>query len=138
MDRSNSRLIVDFIIISMPHDISVKTLQKFLDKVQWTQVIQKAPHTPKGQRLFPSRTPKNDSNLNFRVDKGADVGGQSELIIQANKNAVDRKVREAAQKDSHAILAKGVVEANDRDGTRVKAQLEQDFKARKQFAITMC
>jgi len=42
----------------MPHDISIKTLQTFLGKVRWAKVIQKAPNTPKGQRLFPSRTPK--------------------------------------------------------------------------------
>lgn len=116
----------------MPHDISFKTLQTFLNKVQWNKVVQKAPNTPRGQRLFPSRTPKNDANYNFRIDKGSDIAGKPELIIQANKNAADKKVKEAAQKDSHAILAKGTVDPKiDTDGSQVRAMLENDFKERK-------
>lgn len=116
----------------MPHDISFKTLQTFLNKVQWNKVMQKAPQTPRGQRLFPSRTPKNDANYNFRIDRGSDIDGKPELIIQANKNAADNKVKEAGQKDSHAILAKGTVDPKtDTDGRQVRAMLENDFKARK-------
>src|SRR4051812_15678722 len=116
----------------MPHDISFKTLQAFLNQVQWNKVVQKAPNTARGQRLFPSRTPKNDAAYNFRIDKGADVDGKSELIIQANKNAGDKKVKEAAQKDSHAILAKSTVNPkDDMDGKQVREQLEKDFRARK-------
>jgi hypothetical protein len=116
----------------MPHDISFKTLQAFLNRVQWKKVVQKAPDTANGQRLFPSRTPKNDASYNFRIDKGADVDGKPVLIIQANKNAEDKKVKEAAQKDSHAILAKSAVDPkNDTDGKQVREQLEKDFKERK-------
>ncbi|KAF1972157.1 hypothetical protein BU23DRAFT_645003 [Bimuria novae-zelandiae CBS 107.79] len=108
----------------MPHDISFKTLQTFLNKVQWNKVVQKAPNTPRGQRLFPSRTPKNDTNYNFRIDKGSDIDGKPELIIQANKNAADKKVKEAAQNDSHAILAKGTVDPKiDTDGSLLKQVL---------------
>ena len=59
----------------MPHDISIKTLQKFLDKVPWSKVLQKAKTTPKGHRVFPSQTPKNDASNNFRLDRGSEVGG---------------------------------------------------------------
>ncbi|KAI9663119.1 MAG: hypothetical protein M1821_008167 [Bathelium mastoideum] len=116
----------------MPHDISFKTLQAFLNKVQWSKVVEKAPGTARGGRLAPSRTPKNDAGHNFRIDKGSDVDGKPELIIQANKNAEDKKVKEAAQKDSHAILAKSTVDPDkDKDGKQVREQLEKDFKARK-------
>lgn len=97
----------------MPHDISVKTVRKFVEKVSWAKVAEKAANAEKGQRLFPSRTPKNDSDLNFRIDKGADVGGKPELVLQANRNAKDKKVKEAAQQDSHQILAKAVVDPKD-------------------------
>jgi hypothetical protein len=80
----------------MPHDISAKKFQEFLNKVPWNRVGQKAANTPRGHRLFPSRTPRNDTSHNSRIDKGADVDGKPELIVQANKNAEDKKVREAA------------------------------------------
>nr|POE94350.1 hypothetical protein CFP56_16590 [Quercus suber] len=112
----------------MPHDISIKTLERFLDKVPWAQVLQKAKNTPKGNRVFPSRTPKNDASNNFRLDRGSDVNGSPELVLQANKNAEDKKVKEAAQKNSHAILAKGVA---DPSGREVKDQIMVDFKERK-------
>lgn len=116
----------------MPHQISAKTVQRFIDKVSWERVAQKAANTPKGQRLFPSRTPKNDSSLNFRLDKGADVDGKYELVLQANKNAEDKKVREAAEKDSHAILAKALVDPkNDKSGETASKELAADFKRRK-------
>ena len=112
----------------MPHDISVKTLHKFLDKVPWAKVLQKARDTPKGNRVFPSQSSKNDASNNFRLDRGSDVDGNPELVLQANKNAEDKNVKEAAQKDSHAILAKGVV---DPSGSNVKDQILADFKERK-------
>lgn len=112
----------------MPHDISIKTLQKFLDKVPWTKVLEKVKNTPKGNRVFPSRSSKNDASNNFRLDRGSDVEGKPELILQANKNAEDKKVKEAAQNDSHAILAKGVA---DPSGNDVKDQIVADFKKRK-------
>ncbi|KAF2440301.1 hypothetical protein P171DRAFT_435122 [Karstenula rhodostoma CBS 690.94] len=116
----------------MPHDISFKTVQTFFNKVQWEKVVQKAPNTPRGQRLFPSRTPKNDKNYNFRIDKGSDVNGKPELIIQANKNATDKKVRDSAQKNSHDILAKATVDTKiDANGERVRVELEKDFKERR-------
>jgi hypothetical protein len=109
-----------------------KKLQTFLNEVRWNKVVQKAPNTARGQRLFPSRTPKNDTNYNFRIDKGSDIDGKPELVIQANKNAADKKVKEAAQKDSHAILAKGIIDPKlDTDGSQIKAELENDFKERK-------
>lgn len=116
----------------MPHDISLKTLRKCLDKVQWEKVAQKAPNAPRGSRLFPSRTPKNDSNLNFRIDKGYEVDGKSELILQANVNAEDKKVKKAAQKDSHAILGKALLDTKaDKTGELAKQQLEASFKENK-------
>ncbi|KAK2734634.1 hypothetical protein FQN57_001628 [Myotisia sp. PD_48] len=62
---------------------------------------------PRGHGLWPSRTQKNDERINFRIDKGSDVDGKAELIMQPNKNAADSKVKQGAQKDSHGILAKG-------------------------------
>jgi hypothetical protein len=116
----------------MPHDISVKTLQKFLDKVPWAKVLQKSKNVPKGGHVYPSRSSKNDSNLGFRLDRGSDVDGKPELVLQANKNAEDTKVKQAAQKDSHAILAKGLADAaSDPAGDKVRDQITSDFKKRK-------
>ena len=117
---------------TMPgHGISAKTLSSFLDKVPWAKIAKKASDTSQGQRLFPSRTPKNDSNYNFRIDKGTNKGGKSELIIQANKNAKDKKVKEAAQKNSHAVLATSLLDTEeDQDGKDARKQLEADFKKR--------
>ncbi|KAK5107277.1 hypothetical protein LTR62_001406 [Meristemomyces frigidus] len=112
----------------MPHDISLKTLHKFLEKVPWTSVLQKAENTPKGNRVFPSRSPKNDSSNNFRRDRGSDVDGKPELVLQANRNAEDKKLKQAAQKDSHAILAKCVI---DPSGIDVRDQITADFEKRK-------
>lgn len=116
----------------MPHEISIKKIQTFLNNVQWNKVVQKAPNTPRGQRLFPSRTPRNDEIHNFRIDKGSDVDGKPELIIQANKNAADKNVKEAAQKNSHDIVAKATLDPKiDTDGSQVRAKLEIDFKERR-------
>jgi hypothetical protein len=116
----------------MPHDISVKKLVGFLEKVPWDKVAKKAPNTPRGQRLFPSRTPKNDKGMNFRLDRGSDVNGEPQIIVQANKNADDVMVKQAAQKDSHAILAEAVLDTKkDKDGKSAKALLTDSFQLRK-------
>jgi len=82
--------------------------------------------------VVPKSYSEDDANYNFRIDKGSHIDGKPELIIQANKNAADNKVKEAGQKDSHAILAKGTVDPKtDTDGRQVRAMLENDFKARK-------
>ena len=74
----------------------------------------------------------NDASSNFRVDRGSEVDGKFEVVLQANKNADDRKVREAAQKDSHAILAKGLADSkNDLDGIKAEEQILADFQKRR-------
>ena len=117
----------------MPHNISNGTLKKFLDKVRWDKVVEKAANAPKGRRLFPSRTPKKDANYNFRIDKGSEVDGKSELILQANKNAEDKNVRQAAEEDSHAILGKALADPNnDHDGIKAKEELQKSFEDNKE------
>lgn len=60
------------------------------------------------------------------------MDGKPELVLQANKNADDTRVKQSAQKDSHAILAKGMVDvASDPAGDKVRDQITSDFKKRK-------
>lgn len=116
----------------MPHNISKKVLEKFVAVVPWDKVVKKAEHAEKGTRLWPTSQGK-DSDLNFRIDKGSDLGDRkSEVILQANKNAKDSSVKKAAQKDSHQIIAKAIADAqNDAKGDSAKEQIAVDFGKRK-------
>lgn len=100
-------------------DISKKIFKKFIETLPFSKVVQKTTGTPQGWRLWPSQTSRNDKQNNFRADKGATLpDGRQEIIIQANKNAENKGVRESAQKDSHRIVAKVVVDpeqASDRN-----------------------
>ncbi|RYP57609.1 hypothetical protein DL769_009387 [Monosporascus sp. CRB-8-3] len=116
----------------MPHNISTKKLLSFLKSVPFNKVVKKAQTASVGHRLYPSRTPAQDAHNNFRIDRGHEVSGKFELILQANKNAEDTNVRKAAEKDSHAILAKGLADpANDPEGEAVEKDLVADFERRK-------
>lgn len=113
----------------MAKNVSGKTLQKFLDGVPWTKVFKKAAAASKGDRLYPSRTEDNDRKKNFRLDKGSNVDGSPELILQANKNAENPGVKKAAQENSHAILAKTVAKpADDTEGELAKKSLFESFR----------
>lgn len=108
--------------------ISIKTIRKFLDGVPWAKIYKKAENTTKGQRLYPSQS--NDKKLNFRIDKGATINEiQHEIIIQANKGADDAEVKKAAQKDSHRILAKCVIDPKKEEEKKAKSELEASFRA---------
>lgn len=93
-------------------------------------MIQKAVNTEHGHRLWPSKTPLNDTKYNFRADRGSELpDGKVELIIQANKNAEDKSVRQSAQKDSHRIVAKVVVDpVNDPSGVSVEEDALNSFE----------
>ncbi|KAJ9211160.1 hypothetical protein DTO166G4_7186 [Paecilomyces variotii] len=109
--------------------ISKKTVRKFLDGVPWTKVYQKAENTERGQRLYPSQT--LDKKLNFRIDKGAKISdNEHEIIMQANKNADDAEVKKSAQKDSHKILAKCVIDIKNEDPQKAEADLQESFDER--------
>jgi hypothetical protein len=116
----------------MPHGISKKALEKFLTAVPWDKVVKKAEHAEQGTRIWPSNRSK-DADLNFRLDKGADLGNRkSEVILQANKDAKDKSVKKAAQKDSHQVVAKAIADAqNDAKGDATREQIEDDFENRK-------
>jgi hypothetical protein len=113
--------------------MSKSAFNDFRKSIDWKKVLKKGSSTPHGHRLFPSRTPKQDAAYNYRADKGADIGnGKFEVIIQANKNAENKAVRDAANKDSHAIHAKAVADpANDPQGSKVDEELFADWAARK-------
>ena len=116
----------------MAPTISIKVVKKALDTVPWSKVVSMAANASKGDRLWPTRTNRNEAKSNFRLDKGSVVNGLSELIFQANLNAEDKNVREAAQKNSHAILAKGLADpVNDSNGDKAKSQILDDFRNRK-------
>jgi hypothetical protein len=110
--------------------ISKTSFLKFVDLVPFDKVARKAKSTEKGQRLWPSRTPKNDQNYNFRIDKGSTLpDGREEMIFQANKNAENKGVRESAQKDSHRLLAKVAVRPNEpADESVIKAEALDSFE----------
>jgi hypothetical protein len=116
----------------MPHGISNKALEKFLKAVPWDKVVKKAEHAEQGTRLWPTNMSK-DADLNFRLDKGSNIGnGKAEVVLQANNNATDKSVKKAAQKDSHQIIAKAIADAqNDAKGEMTKEQIEKDFENRK-------
>ena len=112
--------------------ISNKAVETFAKGVPWSKAIKKAASTSKGQRIFPSQNTKNDQKWNFRLDKGSEVDGKQELILQANKNAENKGVRDAAGKDSHAVLAKVLVDpVNDKDGKTAIRELLSSFKDNK-------
>lgn len=86
----------------------------------------------RGDRLWPSRNSKNDSTLNFRLDKGSinSETGNFEIILQANKNAEDLEVKKAAQKDSDAILGKVLVDPKKPNAEEARNALITSFKER--------
>ena len=93
--------------------ISAKVVDVFAKAVPWAKAVKKTVSTLRGPRIYPSQTPKNDSSKNSRLDKGSEVDGKHELILQANMNEEDKVVKEAAAKDSHATFAKILVDSND-------------------------
>lgn len=108
--------------------ISIKTVRKFLDGIPWTKIYKKAENTTKGQRLYPSQS--HDQKLNFRIDRGATVDEtQQELILQANKDAENAEVKKAAQKDSHRILAKCVIDPKNVDAAQAKLDMMDSFRS---------
>lgn len=110
--------------------ISKSAFKKFLAQIPLATVIQKAVNSGRGQRVWPSQTSKNDAKYNFRADRGSELGdGRVELIIQANKNAENKGVRESAQKDSHRIVAKVAVDpVKDPSGSSVEDDALNSFE----------
>jgi hypothetical protein len=109
--------------------ISIKRLETFLELIPYLKVGKKAGNSTRGQRLFPAST--KDKDMNFRLDKGAKISEKEhELIIQANKNAKDPGVRKAAQRNSHDIIAKCVINPKKVDIQKAKSDLLKSFKAR--------
>ncbi|PYH90163.1 hypothetical protein BO71DRAFT_434119 [Aspergillus ellipticus CBS 707.79] len=84
----------------------LKSVRKFIDDIPWTKLHKKAENATK-----------------------ASSQDQHEIILQANKDADDSEVKKAAQKDSHRILAKCVIDPNQVDGEKAKSALEESFKA---------
>jgi hypothetical protein len=84
-----------------------------------------------GSRLFPSRTPKNDTSLQVRLDAGALVNGRWLWIyLQANKEAKDGPLKKFIKKNgTHANLAAVLfdTEAEDKEAEldRVVTELEE-------------
>ena len=57
-----------------------------------------------------------------------------EIVLQANKDAENAEVKKAAQKDSHKVWAKCVINPNDVDAEKAKKDLEESFKANNGWA----
>lgn len=109
--------------------ISVKKVTEFADEIRWDRVAKKIVHAAKGERLFPSKTPKNDRQYNFRADKGAKVGDKYEVILQANKNASDPGVRAEAAKNSHFEWAKILIDPEkDIDEQKPSEAMVESFR----------
>ncbi|KAJ5471887.1 hypothetical protein N7539_008830 [Penicillium diatomitis] len=71
----------------------------------------------------------HDKKKNFRLDKGATISDkQQEIILQANKDAENAEVKKEAQKNSHRILVKCVIDPNNVDAEKAKMDLEASFK----------
>ncbi|RDW61117.1 uncharacterized protein DSM5745_10615 [Aspergillus mulundensis] len=106
---------------------SGKVVKEFAKGVPWSKVIKKAANTERGQRLYPSRTPKNDAKENLRIDKGSVVDGKHQLVLQANKNASHPGVKAAAAEDSHKIWATIVVDPENPDEEKAEKDLFDAF-----------
>lgn len=112
-----------------PHNIGAKVVKDFLKDVPWKKVIKKAQAVDRGDRIYPAQDGVQDAKKNFRFDKGSLVDGKPEIILQANKQAENKSVREAAARNSHEILAKGVVDPEgDADGKKAADQILESFK----------
>lgn len=108
---------------------SIKVVEDFVEMVPWSRTIKKAANAELSTRLFPSRTPRNDANLNLRFDKGSGVGDKHELILQANKNASDPGVKAAAAEDSHKVWGKVLVDPEKPDAQKARQDILDSFKA---------
>ncbi|KAH7381812.1 hypothetical protein BKA64DRAFT_647350 [Cadophora sp. MPI-SDFR-AT-0126] len=74
----------------MPHGISKKALEKFVAAVPWDKVVKKAEHAEQGTRLWPTSKSK-DADLNFRIDKGANLGDRkSEMPVRMRSAKLTR------------------------------------------------
>ncbi|RMZ82266.1 hypothetical protein DV738_g1898, partial [Chaetothyriales sp. CBS 135597] len=101
--------------------ISIKQFRRFVDGIPWARVYKKAETATKGQRIYPSKS--NDKKANFRIDKGAKISeNEHELVLQANKDAENAEVKKSAQKDSHKILAKCVIDPQNVDEQKANLQ----------------
>jgi len=118
-------------LLIMPR-ISIAVFRKFIKAIPYDKVIKKATTTERGQRIWPSGTHKKDQAYNFRLDKGSNLpDGRQEIIIQANKNAENKGVRQSAQANSHDIVAKVIVDPeNDPEGKNIPKDAEESFKER--------
>jgi hypothetical protein len=80
----------------------------------------------------PSSKSLPDEKYGFRVDKGPQIDkDEIEVIIQANKGAQNPGVKKAAQKNSHDVVAKYVINIKKIDILKANSDLEASFKARK-------
>ncbi|RDH26501.1 hypothetical protein BDQ94DRAFT_164438 [Aspergillus welwitschiae] len=102
---------------------SAKVVKEFAQGIPWSKVIKKAANVDRGQRVFPSRTPKNDAKSNLRFDKGSVVDGKHELILQANKNAENAGVKAATAEDSYKIWAKILIDPENLDENQAAEDL---------------
>ncbi|PYH95921.1 hypothetical protein BO71DRAFT_472946, partial [Aspergillus ellipticus CBS 707.79] len=75
------------------------------------------------QRVFSSRTPKNDAKSNLLSGKGSVIDRKHELILQANKNTVNAGLKAAAAEDSHKIWAKILVNPGNPDENQAAEDL---------------
>lgn len=103
-------------------------LKDFVGAMPFAKVVKKLESTPFGHRLWPSQTSKNDENFNLRLDKGSTLpDGRHEVIIQANKNAKNKSVRESAQKDSHVIVCKMAIDPKNPDELKMAEDAFDSF-----------
>ncbi|KAJ6069144.1 hypothetical protein N7499_011031 [Penicillium canescens] len=113
--RSNRILPKSTIWLKMP--ISIKTLRVFT----------KAYPRTKGQRLYSSQS--HDQKKNFQIDKGATISDtEEEVIFQVDMDAKNAGEK-SAQKDSHRIFAKCVIDPSKVDAEKAKLDLEETFRA---------
>jgi hypothetical protein len=73
-------ILINIVVLKMPHGISKKALEKFLTTIPWDKVVKKAENTEQGTRLWPTNKSK-DAILNFRIDKGANLGDRKSEVI---------------------------------------------------------
>lgn len=103
-----------------------------MNRIQWPKVFEKVKAAFRAHRPWDTRTSKKDRDNNYRLDMGVVKNGLVHVLVQANKEAKDKSVREAAAKHGHAVIAEAPIDpAEDPDEEKAKESLIADFKKKR-------
>lgn len=93
-----------------------------MNRIQWPKVFEKVKAAFRAHRPWDTRTSKKDRDNNYRLDMGVVKNGLVHVLVQANKEAKDKSVREAATKDGHAVIAEAPIDPAEDPDEAAKAE----------------